>query len=165
MASGKHLINSTHIVSRCIKFANANRKVRRVNMERWTPTNLRDPVPTPPLGPAAKIQPLGSMEDTTWHSGTNSVIDLGWRGWGKYSDTLWRYELQISSDIHGIPWISIVWLQSDTFCTLGHVPRHAPFPPEAFVARCGFHLAGVRARHEMPYAEVPKRATRQRSAG
>ena len=54
---------------------------------------------------------------------------------------------------------SIVWLQSDTstFCTLGHVPRRAhraPFPPEAFVARCGFHLAGVRARHEI--YEMPK---------
>ena len=62
------------------------------------------------------------------------------------------------------PWmsmISISWLQSDTFCTLGHVPRRAPFPPEALVARRGFHLAGVRARHEMPSAEVLKRATRQ----
>lgn len=104
MASGKHLINSTHIVSRCIKFANANRKVRRVNMERWTPTNLRDPVPTPPLGPAAKIQPLGSMEDTTWHSGNKLCDRFGMTGMGQvlthYDAMNYRYH-QISMEFHG----------------------------------------------------------------
>jgi hypothetical protein len=97
-------------------------------MERWTPTNLRDPVPTPPLGPAAKIQPLGSMEDTTWHSGNKLCDRFGMTGMGQ---VLWHIMTLWITDIIRYPWNSMDIYRLVTVWYLLHpwpCPTPCPIP-------------------------------------